>query len=294
MVTDMDWLPGTSLLAVTNGETVSLYDVISRQVRRTLYPERKGIVELAIHPGGGWLVTGSRQGSEKEGYVSALELWRGPDWKPLGVMYGTPRGLASLEFSANGKVMAGAFASPVYELNSVELWSTRTWVITGTVGMGPALDLAFSPAADVLAISPDRYALKVRNLSNDKWLFTLHSSFTGAVNRLAFSPDGMTLASGHFDGMIRFWDMRSGALLFTIQAEEVIESLAFSPDGRMLATGGSYTNHYVRLWDAQSGALLRTLEGHTSGVSHVLFSSDSQFLISASYDGMLRLWGIRP
>ena len=78
VVTDMDWLPGTSLLAVTNGETVSLYDVISRQVRRTLYPERKGVVELAIHPGGGWLVTGSRQGSEKEGYVSALELWRGP------------------------------------------------------------------------------------------------------------------------------------------------------------------------------------------------------------------------
>lgn len=293
-VTDMDWLPGTTLLAVANGETISLYDVRTRQIRRTLYPQRTGVVEVAIHPNAGWLVAGSLQGSDSQGYISALELWRGPDWKPLGVMYGSPRGLTSLEFSAHGKLLAGAFASPIYEQNSVELWSTHTWVITGTVAMGPALDLAFSPTADILAVSPDRYALKIRDLGKDNWLFTLHTSFTGAVNRLVFSPDGMTLASGHYDGTIRFWDMRSGNLLYTIQTDEVIESLAFSPDGRMLATGGSYSNHLVRLWDTHSGALLRSLIGHTSGVSQVLFSPDGLYLVSASYDGMLRLWGIRP
>jgi WD40 repeat protein len=36
------------------------------------------------------------------------------------------------------------------------------------------------------------------------------------------------------------------------------------------------------------------LDGHTKGVTHVLFSPDSQYLVSASYDGLIRLWGIRP
>jgi WD40 repeat protein len=293
-VTDMEWLPGGSILAVANAETISLYDVATRQILRSLYPERKGIMDIAINPSGNYLVTGSRQGSEKEGYVSTLELWRGPDWKPLGVMYGTPRGLSSLEFSANGKLLAGAFASPVEAQNSVEFWSTLTWVITGTVAMGPVLDVAFSPVADLLAATPNRYALKVWDLTKKDWLFTLHTSFTGAVNRLAFSPDGQTLASGHYDGTIRVWDMQAGGLLFTIQTDEVIESLVFSPDGQMLASGGSYANSFVRLWDAHNGALLNTLEGNTSGVGYLLFSPDSRYLVSGSYDGMLRLWGVRP
>jgi hypothetical protein len=293
-VTDMEWLPGGSILAVANAETISLYDVATRQILRSLYPERKGIMDIAINPSGTYLVTGSRQGSEKEGYVSTLELWRGPDWKPLGVMYGTPRGLSSLEFSANGKLLAGAFASPVEAQNSVEFWSTLTWVITGTVAMGPVLDVAFSPVADLLAATPNRYALKVWDLTKKDWLFTLHTSFTGAVNRLAFSPDGQTLASGHYDGTIRVWDMQAGGLLFTIQTDEVIESLVFSPDGQMLASGGSYANSFVRLWDAHNGALLNTLEGNTSGVGYLLFSPDSRYLVSGSYDGMLRLWGVRP
>jgi WD40 repeat protein len=293
-VTDMEWLPGGSILAVANAETISLYDVATRQILRSLYPERKGIMDIAINPSGNYLVTGSRQGSEKEGYVSTLELWRGPDWKPLGGMYGTPRGLSSLEFSANGKLLAGAFASPVEAQNSVEFWSTLTWVITGTVAMGPVLDVAFSPVADLLAATPNRYALKVWDLTKKDWLFTLHTSFTGAVNRLAFSPDGQTLASGHYDGTIRVWDMQAGGLLFTIQTDEVIESLVFSPDGQMLASGGSYANSFVRLWDAHNGALLNTLEGNTSGVGYLLFSPDSRYLVSGSYDGMLRLWGVRP
>jgi WD40 repeat protein len=136
--------------------------------------------------------------------------------------------------------------------------------------------------------------LKVWDLTKKDWLFTLHTSFTGAVNRLAFSPDGQTLASGHYDGTIRVWDMQAGGLLFTIQTDEVIESLVFSPDGQMLASGGSYANSFVRLWDAHNGALLNTLEGNTSGVGYLLFSPDSRYLVSGSYDGMLRLWGVRP
>ena len=297
---DMAWLPDGVNLAVAGTDTITIYDVLARQPLRTLYPFRGGLVDIALNPSGSWLVSASRQGTEKRGYASSLELWRGPDWKPLGLLYAAPGGLNSVAFSADGKLLAVVFSNPMYEQSYVDFWNTTNWFITNTLSCealgcpGIVLDIAFSPAGGMLALSPDRYALKVWEVDKHTWLFNLRSSFTGAVNRMVFSPDGLTLAAGHYDGVIRLWDLRSGSLLLTMQTDEVIESLAFSPDGRMLASGGSYANHNVRLWDAQTGALLRTLEGHTSGVVRLLFSPDGRFLVSGSYDGMLRLWGIRP
>jgi WD40 repeat protein len=293
-VSDLEWMPEGRILAVANPSTINLYDVDTRQILRTLHPQREGIVDIAVSPTGTWLVSGMLRGSEKEGYASSLELWLGPDWKPLGVLYGLNKGLTSMTFAPNGEFFSSAYASHIANENCVDFWNVLTWTITDTLQTGLALNLAFSPDSNRLAISPDRYAIRIWDLKEKKYLYELHTSFTGAVNALAFSPDGVTFASGHYDGTIRLWDLRTGVPFLTLTTEEVIQSLVFSPDGRLLATGGSFQNNLVRLWSAGTGTLLRSLEGHTNGVSKLLFSPDSQYLVSASYDGTIRLWGIRP
>jgi WD40 repeat protein len=55
----------------------------------------------------------------------------------------------------------------------------------------------------------------------------------GAVNDIAFSPDGKTLASGSDDETIRLWDAQTGELKRTLSGQgEEVRRLPFRPMGR--------------------------------------------------------------
>lgn len=288
------WTPEANTLAVATSSLIHWYNVPEQSLIRTLYPALEGVTKVTFDGRNAWFVVGTRRGSEQDGFISGLELWQGPNWQPRGILYGTGRPLTGLAFSPDDEYLAVAYTGPRGQPGEVDLWNVVTWSISTTLATGQALEVAFSPDASLLAVSPDRYSLRVYNLIERKWLYRMPTSFTGSINVMAFSPDGFTLATGHYDGMVRLWDLRDGHLLLEFPTQAVVQSLTFSPDGRIVATGSSYENTLVRLWSAGSGVLLRSLEGHTKGVTHLAFASNSQYLASASYDGMVRIWGMPP
>jgi len=299
-VVDLAWLPDGSQVVVAGADEINFMDWRTRQLVRTLVADET-LVGVSIRSDGHYLAAASNFPLTQtptpgvgQDSSSQVQIWRLEDWQAIGPLYVRDQPISSLGYTSDGALLAVAFTSQEFAMNRLLVWDAVTWEFRRDYQLRVALDMAFSPSSSLFAVTPDRYAIQVWDMLTSKRMHTLYTSFTGAVNCLAFSPDGKILATGHYDGMIRFWDVESGELVRELSTAGVIEALSFSPLGGVLASGSSYQDFAVRLWDVQSGALLRTLEGHTRGIESLEFSPNAQLLASADYDGTLRLWGIRP
>ena len=119
----------------------------------------------------------------------------------------------------------------------------------------------------------------------------------GAVNSVAFRPDGHTLVSGSDDGTIRLWDAADPAHPRPLGQPVTggtsgIYSVAFSRDGHTLAS--SNADGTIRLWGAADPArprlLSQPLTEADAVVDSVAFSPGGHTLASGSIDGTIRLW----
>jgi LPXTG-site transpeptidase (sortase) family protein len=113
--------------------------------------------------------------------------------------------------------------------------------------------------------------------------------FTGALDAVAFSPDGTILASGGRDNTIRFWNAETGELLRSSEGHsDWISSVAFSPDGTILVSGSR--DDTVRRFDAETGELLSVVGSHDGDVTAVAISPDGLVITSGSRDSQIKLW----
>jgi WD40 repeat protein len=156
------------------------------------------------------------------------------------------------------QVFRFSFAADSQRLASVT-WD-RTFITTWDVAKGePLSERLFglrSPTA--LAVSSDgrQYVMGGASTGNAIRLFDLISSepvgrllgHLDDARRLAFSPDGRTLASTSLDRTLKLWNMATGRILLTLAEGELLENLAFSPDGTWL--GVETATGQLRLWHA--------------------------------------------
>jgi WD domain, G-beta repeat len=123
---------------------------------------------------------------------------------------------------------------------------------------------------------------------------------TAEVSSVAFSPDGKMLLSSSFDKTIRLWDVATGKELrrMTGQPMQSVEYAVFTPDGKRIVSCGvggqgsdfALRSWTVRVWDVASGKQLLESDDITGGALGVAVHPDGQRCVTASRDGLVRLW----
>jgi hypothetical protein len=104
----------------------------------------------------------------------------------------------------------------------------------------------------------------------------------------AFSPDGATLATGHFNNSVQLWNVPDGKLIGTLPGQSgAMNRVTYSPNGAFLvaASGGGY----VHVWDA-AGNPIRTLGPVGQALNSVAVSADNQFVLAGGESGLIELW----
>jgi WD40 repeat protein len=114
---------------------------------------------------------------------------------------------------------------------------------------------------------------------------------TDNVTDVAWSPDGLLLATASGDRTARIWNSVGGGEVAVLRGhQDWVAGVAWSPDRRRLATA-SYDGTF-RIWDAATWAELMAVRAHDDTLRRIAWSPDGRRLATASDDQTARIWDV--
>lgn len=180
-----------------------------------------------------------------------------------------------------GRVVSG------HRDGTLRVWSADSLRPLRTVALGDAV-VALDAHGTRLAVGLDSAVVLLDEDFSVRR--RLPSRFT--PHDLQFSPDGRTLAAGHWF-RLGVWDLASGAWR-SVPTEHngLLTSIAFSPDGRTLATLGRHTDSAIRILDTRDFSVVRRYRAHVLCGAVIRYSPDGALLVSGSDDESIRIHAV--
>jgi polar amino acid transport system permease protein len=304
---DLDLNPGGSLVAAgAEDATVRLWEIPRAQearkrdawAMRELVGHTGPVVGVDFDPSGSALFSASRDGTVRIWDVAsdqAETVLDVPGGQSLNDASLSADGLTYATVSEEGfvyawdvaEVRAAGSASPTQSIGPDE--NTKN-----AVALSPDGSLVAADDGSDIQIWDTRTGEPVQHLegywedeaTREDWL-----GHTGEVTALAFSPDGMVLASGGTDKDIVFWDVETGEVTWSGKGHfAAITTLVFNDEGDAVMSGSVDTK--AKIWRVPGAKVTATFVGHLSTVKGVDFGPGQDNVLTGGDDGTLRLWDV--
>jgi len=240
------------------------------------------VMNVTFSPDSKFLATACKDGVARIYQVDERKTDAGSDWQPVAELRGHKKSVRSIAFSPDGSLLATGG-----EDNAVRIWQQvgeRTWEMIREL-KGPSVTTAGGQTCQA----------QTEKMPG-------HTNF---VQTVAFSNDGKFLVTASRDATAKVWKAGTWELLQTLHDDEnVVRGAVFSPDDQLIVTGNEscQTKIWKRTADRwgkltggkylpdqtlplEGGCVRETREDTQEGyIDAVNFSSDGQFLVTASRD----------
>jgi WD40 repeat protein len=289
---------GHKYFALQTEDTIHLYDVFKYEIAYQIDDQRERITAMDVSPSGANLALGFQNGTIKVWDAKRREYirqFKACEVRPELIRF-LPDGKHIVSIGHESNDMKHSVASVV------KVWECDTGVLAKTLDAHTHDDirsLSLSRDGRWLATSGDMMMSSTKEESNrapiNIWDVTsgkLHKTLSGTgpvAEVIAFAPDGLSLASGSYEGVIRIWNLDSGRYVEVLKpvrlagiGTNAIDCLSYSSDGRKMAYGTQ--GGRVGLLNVEKGQLFIEIKCHDQPVDSVAFDRDGACLISAGLD----------
>ncbi|ONH61905.1 hypothetical protein CcI49_03620 [Frankia sp. CcI49] len=163
--------------------------------------------------------------------------------------------VTSLAFSPDGTVLVSGCGNEAFQLWNVARPTEPSRLGTASTGRGGGVHAAaVSPTSRILATAGDG-TIQLWSIDGAAGPARLGSPLVGhtdIVTSVAFTRDGLRLASASSDHTVRFFDVSHPAAAHPlgepIRGEGPFRAVAFSPDGAVVAAVGAASRASLDLW----------------------------------------------
>ena len=275
-VRTVEFSPVNASLVASAGESnlIKLWN-LKNNTARTLREHTDIVSSVAFSPNGNLLASVSDD--------RTIKLWNVHNSQNIATLReGTQ--FVTVAFSPDGQLLAtGGWMH-------VKLWDVRRRVVIATLQHDKFVRaVTFSHDGKLLAVGDVRESsgtVKVWDVKSRRVVATLKDDLV-VVRSVTFSSDDRYLASSHYNGEVKVWNVSDWELLRTMPAGDY--DIAFSPDAKMIAGTG---NGSVNLWWVEDGTKVAQLPGPAGWMHPVDFSHDGASLAVGGEEGIVRIWRI--